>query len=338
MDMVLLGMATRSSFNFPVDIGCKCEYHVTVIYEFIGEKQSKKCRLPWPFCNGSAGSSLAAHDTLVNRCIREISERKSHKLCLLSLCVFFSSWVNPGKSTAMLRVAQLHSLASSLQSSRKPRLPETSHDLLFEPKAYKAHWSMTWNIPCFGRVLGATSFRHPVSLWSVGCGKWRRKRGSTMRSTSSEWWRAGCWSMPTQQPLGRCTLSFFNRWGAQLGKEQCRGDKDPKCLDDYSLCVLKPGLAIYFWIDLFGDGWALVSLKVVTHHSLFWSVQSHQFHGLSDGISGLFLRRTITIYHMFFCAHIWDDDSVDELFLLLPVIPWWPCSRSLWAPPAPTRQ
>ena len=25
-------------------------------------------------------------------------------------------------------------------------------------------------------------------------------------------------------------------------KEQCRGDDDPKCLDDYSLCVLKPGL------------------------------------------------------------------------------------------------
>ena len=24
-------------------------------------------------------------------------------------------------------------------------------------------------------------------------------------------------------------------------KEQCHGDADPKCLDDYSLCVLKPG-------------------------------------------------------------------------------------------------
>ena len=29
-------------------------------------------------------------------------------------------------------------------------------------------------------------------------------------------------------------------------KEQCRGDSDPKCLDDYSLCVLKPGLGRIF--------------------------------------------------------------------------------------------
>ena len=36
--------------------------------------------------------------------------------------------------------------------------------------------------------------------------------------------------------------SFFHKYYLPwLLQEQCRGDDDPKCLDDYSLCVLKPG-------------------------------------------------------------------------------------------------
>lgn len=74
--------------------------------------------------------------------------------------------------------------------------------------------------------------------------------------------------------------------------EQCRGDNDPKCLDDYSLCVLKPGLEdakecngqTAYWPEKEKDAcsnWCTSSCGSSTFHSKAYCTVSEEHLGKS---------------------------------------------------------